>query len=282
MQVFAAYVLYMSDMGLLLTWMNNDSHCGCIRRQCHCQRLGKLPGESLESQLERVKIFFFARLAEVPTDCLRFGQNQTFFFLLTLLRDPMWHYRINQLHPKRRPIEIPRGCSLCEWEPMEMTLNELVDYLIDVGPYEEPPTPDFEDTTPPLSLAEDTEESEDEREPRVEEYREDSEDEGESEEDPEEDHIEEVEPIEEYPEEDPEEDPDEDLEQEPKGDSEINEGQMMSGEDLEGDQGEAERNHPAQDEQASSSREVEQRINSLWGRAEREVGMNHCRRGNCG
>lgn len=66
---------------------------------------------------------------------------------------------------------------------MEITLNELVDYLIDVGPYEEPPTPDSEDATPPPSLTDDTEESEDEREPRVEEYRENSEDEGELEED---------------------------------------------------------------------------------------------------
>jgi len=34
-----------------------------------------------------------------------------------------------------------------------MTLNELVDYPIDVGPYEEPPTPNSEDATPPSSLA---------------------------------------------------------------------------------------------------------------------------------
>ena len=73
MHVFASYVLYMSDMGLLLTRMNNDRHCGCMRRQCRYQRLGKPHGESLESQLERVEIFFFARLAEVPNDCLRFG-----------------------------------------------------------------------------------------------------------------------------------------------------------------------------------------------------------------
>ena len=44
---------------------------------------------------------------------------------------------------------------------MEMTLNELLDYLIDVRPCEEPPTPDSKEATLPPSLAEDTEESED-------------------------------------------------------------------------------------------------------------------------
>jgi len=167
-----------------------------------------------------------------------------------------------------------------------MTLNELVDYLIDLGPYEEPPTPDSEEATPPPSLEEYTKESENEREPMAEEYREDSEDEGESEEDSEEDPLEEEERMEEDPEEDPKKDPEEDPEEDPKedpeGGSEISEGQLMSAKDLEGDQGEEERNHPAQDNQASSLREVEQRTNSLWGRAEREVGMNCWKRGKCG
>ena len=66
------------------------------------------------------------------------------------------------------------------------------------------------------------------------------------EEDPEEDPMEEEDPeenYEEYPEEDPEEDP--------EGDSEASEGQLMSSEDLGGDQRDEEGNHLVQDEHSS-------------------------------
>jgi len=38
-----------------------------------------------------------------------------------------------------------------------MNLAELVDHLIDVGPYDQPHTPDTDDEMPPLPAEEDTE-----------------------------------------------------------------------------------------------------------------------------
>jgi len=67
--------VYISDLGLLMSRMNATRHCDCMGRRCRHQRLGKLPGVSLESHLERVEIFLHGRLAEVPNDCLRFEHN---------------------------------------------------------------------------------------------------------------------------------------------------------------------------------------------------------------
>ena len=97
---------------------------------------------------------------------------------------------------------------------MSFNLNELVDYLIDIGPYDEPPTPDSGDANPPPPVEEDTDEEGDPM----------------GKEDPEEDPMEE-----EDPEEDPEEYPEEDPEEDPEGDSEVSEGQLISSEDLGGD-----------------------------------------------
>ena len=74
--------------GLLMSRMNATRHCDCMGRCDRHQRLGKIPGASLVSHLERVEIFLHVRLAEVPNDCLRFDHNQAFFFLLTLSGGP--------------------------------------------------------------------------------------------------------------------------------------------------------------------------------------------------
>jgi len=62
----------------------------------------KRPGVSLTSHLEQVKAFIHGRLEEISNDYLRFGSNQALFFLLALLGDPAWHYRVRELHPKTR------------------------------------------------------------------------------------------------------------------------------------------------------------------------------------
>ena len=46
-------------------------------------------GVSLISHLEQVDDFIHGMLEEIPNDCLKFVHNQTLFFLLTLLGDPM-------------------------------------------------------------------------------------------------------------------------------------------------------------------------------------------------
>jgi len=247
--------------------MNAARHCGCIGRPCHHQRLGKIPGVSLESHLERVKIFIHGRLAEVPDDCLRFDHNQALFFLLTLWGDPLRRYRVEELHPGERAFMVARDYCLCKWQPTGFNLNELVDHLMDVGPYAEPPTPNSEDANPPPPIEGDTKEEETKSKKGLmtKEPRDKSEEEEALDEDPEE------EPIEEDPKEYPEEDPEEDLE----GDSEVGKRQLMSSEDLEGDQGDEEGNHLAQDKQSSNSGDLEEKINYLWNWAEREIGMTH-------
>jgi len=122
--------------------------------------MGKMPRVSLKVHLEQAHTFLQVRLEEIPNDCLIFVHNQTLFFLLTHKRDPLWHYRVKRLHPRLRSFHIDGRCCLCDWVPMEMTMGELVDYLIDIGPYEEPPTPDREDDTPPPPPEEDTKDDE--------------------------------------------------------------------------------------------------------------------------
>ena len=124
---------------------------------------------------------------------------------------------------------------------MGLNLNELVDYLIDVCPYDEPPTPNSEDANPPTPVKEDTEEESKARYELMDgEPREEYSNEKDPEEDPEEDLMEEEEATE-----DPEEDPAEEGEPEadPEGGFEVSEGQLMGSEDMvedrEGVQGDA-------------------------------------------
>ena len=91
-----------SDLVLLMLRMNGTRHCGCMGRRCRYRRMEKKPEVSLASYLEQIEAFIHGRLEEIPNDYLRFGSNQALFFLLTLLGDPVWHYRINELHPKAR------------------------------------------------------------------------------------------------------------------------------------------------------------------------------------
>ena len=42
-----------------------------------------------------------------------------------------------------------------------------------------------------------------------------------------------------------------------------------------GDQEDEERDHSAQDEQTSGSEDLDEKINSMWERAEREIGITH-------
>ena len=93
---------YVSDSNLLKYRMHRTCHCGCMGRRCHYWRMEKMPGVSLASHLERVETLIHERLEGIPNDCLRFGHNQALFFLLTLLGDPLWRYRVRELHPKTR------------------------------------------------------------------------------------------------------------------------------------------------------------------------------------
>ena len=81
------------------------------------------------------------------------------FLLLTILGHPIWHYRINRLHPKTRMFLYYNRYCLCDWESIGMSLAELVNYQIDVGPYDQHLTPNTEYEIPPTPMERDTEDS---------------------------------------------------------------------------------------------------------------------------
>ena len=49
---------------------------------------------------------------------------------------------------------------MCEWEPIGLDMGRLVECLMDIGPYDEPPTPDTKDDTSPPPVEEDTKDDE--------------------------------------------------------------------------------------------------------------------------
>ena len=108
----------------------------------------KKPTVGPANHLERIKAFIYRSIGEIPNDYLRFGDIKALFFLLTLLRDLAWHHMINELHPKTRLFYYYDRCCLCDWEPIGINLVELVDHLIDMGPHDQPSTPDIDNETP--------------------------------------------------------------------------------------------------------------------------------------
>ena len=76
-----------------------------------------MPGVNLESHLEKIETFIHGRLLEIANDYLRFDHNQELFFLLTLLTDPLWRYRVKELYPKTRPF--PEEEPLAKYDPEE-------------------------------------------------------------------------------------------------------------------------------------------------------------------
>jgi len=74
----------------------------------------KKAGIDLASHLEWIEEFIHGRLEEIPNDYLRFGDNQAQFFLLILLGDLAWHYRINGLHLKTRVFHYYNRYCLCD------------------------------------------------------------------------------------------------------------------------------------------------------------------------
>ena len=94
--------------------MNGTRHSNCMGRCCLHQWVGKRPEVDLVSHLKRVEEVIHGLLVEAPNDYLRFEDNQTLFFLLTLLGDLAWHYRINDLHPKNRAFYHHDRCCLCD------------------------------------------------------------------------------------------------------------------------------------------------------------------------
>ena len=69
-----------------------------------------------------------------PIVTLRFEENQIFFLLLTLKGDPKWRYRVDELYPRAREARPWGRYYWCDWQPMGMSVIELVDYLRENAP----------------------------------------------------------------------------------------------------------------------------------------------------
>ena len=101
---------HLPDWDSLMYRMNGTYHCSCMGHCYHYRRMEKRPGVSLAKHLKWIEAFIHARLEEISNDCFRLKSNQALFFLLTLLGDPVWHYRINELHPKARLFSFYNRC----------------------------------------------------------------------------------------------------------------------------------------------------------------------------
>jgi len=174
-----------------------------------------------------------------------------------------------------------------------MDIRDLLDYLRMEGPHDLDYLPTASEKDAPPQVEESTDDEGDYREVKSApmkvgseeggDYRgstggEETREEEDLEEDPEED-------PEEAPEEDPEEDPSEGSqvgEEDPDDDFGISEAQLMESEDLLEDWEGERKDHTIQDEQARGPEDLEEEINSLWYRAECEIGVNRCRRGRYG
>ena len=81
--------------------MEDTQHCGCIGGSYLHVQLAKKPGQSVWDHIRRVKYVLARYLNDVPYSCLRIEDNRVIFLLLTLGRDPVSNYRVDELHPRR-------------------------------------------------------------------------------------------------------------------------------------------------------------------------------------
>ena len=58
------------------------------------------PGQDVWEKIINVRCTIDRYLKDVPNSCFRFEDNKALFILLTLKRDPKWHYRVDELHPR--------------------------------------------------------------------------------------------------------------------------------------------------------------------------------------
>ena len=99
-------------------------------------------------------------LEDVSNSCLRFEDNKAILILLTLKGDPMWRYRVDELHPRARD-SLPWGrCCWCDWQPMGMHVMDLIIHLRLEGPCDEYLVPHASGKNAPPPADESTDERE--------------------------------------------------------------------------------------------------------------------------
>jgi len=58
------------------------------------------------------------------------------FLLLTLKEDPVWRYCVDELHPWAHDPRQWGHCCWCDWEPLGIDIEDLIDYLRLEGPHD--------------------------------------------------------------------------------------------------------------------------------------------------
>lgn len=90
-------------------------------------------------------------LDDKPNSCLAIANNRVVFLLLTLKGDPIWHYHVDELHPRAHDLRPWRKRWWCDWELMGMDIEDLINYLRLEGSHdlEHIPVASEEDAPPP-------------------------------------------------------------------------------------------------------------------------------------
>ena len=89
-------------------------------------------------------------IEDTPHNCLRIEDNRVIFLLLTMKGDPQWCYRVDELHPRACDHRPWGNWCWCDWEPIGMSIVNLINYLRLEGPYDQEriPTASEEDASP--------------------------------------------------------------------------------------------------------------------------------------
>jgi len=135
---------------LLRIGMGGAQHCGCVGTPCLYDQLTKKPGQSVWDHIRCMRGVLARYMEDMPNSCPGIENNRVVFLLLTLMGDPEWHYRVDKLYPQAHD-PCPWGrCCWCEWEPMGISIVDLINYLRLKGPHslEHIPTASEEDTPP--------------------------------------------------------------------------------------------------------------------------------------
>ena len=109
--------------------MEGTRHCGCIGRQCLHEQLAKRPGQGVWDHIRHVRWVLARYLGDRPNSCLESEYNRVVFVLLTVKGDPEWRYRVDELLSRARDPRPWGSCCWCDWEPVGIDMEDLLDYL---------------------------------------------------------------------------------------------------------------------------------------------------------
>ena len=96
----------------------------------------KRPGQEVWDHIRHVMWVLTRYVGDRPNNCLESDYNWVVFVLLTLKGDPEWRYRVDELLPRARDPHPWRSYCWCDWEPVGIDMEDLLDYLRMEGPHD--------------------------------------------------------------------------------------------------------------------------------------------------